>query len=209
MKIIAGILEEEDFDGAVTDDQYGLLQALVPLLNSDTAKDVLHYLENGDKSLPIYNAVKDVLTQRAMIFKYSIDLRRNKVNANVASYNLYTVPFDYEESGQFCGYSVGEGKEVVQDLINNRRYISDREFVASKEDFEHFYALAELCLPASSVKRIKTNKTRVYSPKRAPENTYLGIIVRRLDQLEMGLKGIEYLELCERSGVSVEGSVLF
>ena len=50
MKIIAGILEEEDFDGAITDDQYGLLQALVPLLNSDTAKDVLHYLENGDKS---------------------------------------------------------------------------------------------------------------------------------------------------------------
>ena len=209
MKIIAGILEEEDFDGALTENQMRLLEALVPLLSSDTSKDILNYIKEGDKSLPIYHAVETILLPRANIFMYSIGLRKNKVNTNVANYNLFTVPFEYEEEGQLCGYPVDQGKEVIKDLLKNRRYISDREFSVSKEDFEHFIALADTSLSINARRRIKTNKTRLYAPRRGPENTYLGIIVRRLDQLEMGLKGVEYIEACERAGVTADGSVLF
>ena len=204
MEIISGIFYEKDFDNISYEDMVEIFSRLKPLITSSSANEVYHYMDNPNARGDIVKALKETMGNRIFMFRYAESLRYNKTNTAVAEFNLFSALSEYTQQDKVCGIQTEDGLKLIEDLLNNSQNITARDSAASKEEYEAFMDACGLIGNACK-DRIKMNKSRIYNPKSEGANTHLGIIVRKLEQLEMAYKGINYVREIEARGLSLVG----
>lgn len=208
MVIISGILYEEDFKEAYDGLMEEVFKSLKPLITFSIANELDAYLTNSSANPSIVRVAKEIIGDKVAMFKYAQSLRAAKINVAVAEFNLFNVPTEFHDKGKVCGYPTEEGLKIIKDLLDNKRAIVARDEPPTKDEYlafaDNIEALGKQCKT-----RLLKNKSRVYDYRNPGTPTYLGVIVRKLEWLEMAYKGVLYMKHLEQQGVSVEGGSQF
>lgn len=208
MVIISGILYEEDFKDAYDGLMEQVFKSLKPLITFSIANELDAYLTNPSADSSIVGVAKEIIGDKVAMFKYAQSLRAAKINVAVAEFNLFNVPTEFRDKGKVCGYPTEEGLKIIKDLLDNKRAIVARDEPPTKDEYltfaDNIEALGKQCKT-----RLLKNKSRVYDYRNPGTPTYLGVIVRKLEWLEMAYKGVLYMKHLEQQGVNVEGGSQF
>ena len=208
MDIISGILSEKDFENVDYDGLIDVFTHLKPLITASSANDISAYMNDPASSANIVKALKETVGSHVFMFKYAESLRYNKTNSAIADFNLFSALTEYSQENKVCGMRADEGLAVIKDVLDHRQNITARDNVATKEEYSAFMDSCKI-LGQACCNRIKMNKSRIYNPNSEGASTYLGVIVRKLEQLEMAYKGINYVRDVESRGVGIEGGSLY
>lgn len=208
MTIISGILYEEDFKEVDKQLKVDIFTALKPLVTFSIATELDTYINDPNADNELVSIIKETIGGKVAMFKYAQTLRATGVNTTVAEFNLFTVPSDYKDKGMLCGYRVEEGLKVIKDLLEHKKDIVARDEPPTKDEYLIFADRVEL-LGKACKERLQKNKSRVYDFRSTGTSTYLGVIVRKLEMLEMAYKGVLYMKHLGAQGVSMEGGSQF
>lgn len=208
MVIISGILYEEDIRDVDKDLIVRIFTTLKPLITFSIANELDDYLNNSEADSAIVSIVKETIGGKVAMFKYAQSLRAARINVTVAEFNLFNVPAEFRDHDKLCGYPTEEGLKVIKDLLEHKKDIVARDEPPTKDEYLAFADAIET-LGKSYKSRLLKNKSRVYDFRNPGTPTYLGVIVRKLEQLEMAYKGVLYMQHISQQGVGIEGGSQF
>lgn len=208
MTIISGILYEEDFKEADRQLKVDIFTALKPLVTFSIATEIDGYINNPNADGELVGIIKDTIGGKVAMFKYAQTLRATGINTTVAEFNLFTVPSEFKDKGLLCGYPTEEGLKVIKDLLDHKKDIVARDEPPTKDEYLLFADRVEI-LGKAYKERLRKNKSRVYDFRSTGTSTYLGVIVRKLEMLEMAYKGVLYMKHLGSQGISMEGGSQF
>lgn len=210
MDIIEGIFTEEMFRAMGEDKMVNVLTGFKPLLRSSTALEMHKYMTNPNADKNLVSIIDRVLGDGIVSYVYINKIRTDRLNANVLNYDILGVEEAYR-NGMFCGMPVKEGVETITHVVNNRMMLKSQDMTPSRTEWEAFKdcMLVNLNGDREAYNRFLVNSTRIYNTKAKPISLGVGGIISRMDSLEMGLKGIRYLEYLEKQGITGAGGITF
>lgn len=210
MDIIAGIFTEEMFTNIGSDNALKVLKSFKPLLRSSTALEMYTYMSRSDADKSIVSLIDEVLGDDIATYVYINKIRADRLNTNVLNYDVLSVEDAYKE-GMFCGMPLEDGINVISKVIKNRVSLKASDSNPSRSEWEAFKdcMLTVLRNDKPSYNKFLINSTRVYNTKAKTVSLGVGGIINRMESLEMGLKGVRYLQYLEEHGIAGVGGIMF
>lgn len=196
MDVLKNILSEAD----VMYMSDATLISLGKLVDDKLAKRLKKYLDDSEGYYGVKNRIKELIgaTIETALF-HEVALERGIVDL-VSKINLETLAFASIDIDKYIEELIWlkEHKSFIKSYIEPRR----------KTDFDDFVrGLRELEVPdevphyKDVVKRVTANSMVFYSRNERPRATRIGILITMSDTWEMALKGLQYLQFCNKKGI--------
>lgn len=203
MFVIEGILEEDEVGLYATPNPRTpdkcAFNYLVNLLNTDSALEVVQYLDNQKADPDAKALVERYLGKTSRRLTYHVSLRKRHIDDILRSSSLSTTIDEILGLGSNTTMVVLEDRiKLFKEIIDNMDLLSAVSVPGDKETYKQLRDCLKdintLGMGKVDMSRLDTNKQKLYDTHDKPLSNRTSFVISRLSEIEMTVKAYEYLK---------------